>query len=196
MLGAIKHALANLANPNGRDGRSAFWYWMLAVFILRFAAEMVVTVPMTARIVALTVAMESGNEPYDGAAQAARLTQALMTEMPGIVRAGIVIGLAAMLLVATSLIRRLHDSGLSGWFVLVPGALYGAVLARSPMQMERAMEVMNNMDPTSPPSAAMMLQEQGPLALLAWVPLLLIIWIGLRRSEFGPNRYGDQPTQS
>ena len=58
MLGEIRHGLGNLANPNGRDSRQTFWYWALALFLLRFGAGLLVSIPMTAKI--MVAAVSSG----------------------------------------------------------------------------------------------------------------------------------------
>lgn len=194
MLGAIKYAFANLANPSGRDGRQTFWYWVLFITVLRFGAGMVVSVPMMTRMMASIVeAAKSGNQ--DPAAVQAMTMQIVTAEMPRMMWAGIIIGAATMLLLAASLARRLHDSNLSGWLVLIPGALYAAALATMPAQIDQAMELMRNVQPGGPPDITAMMQGQGSLALLSWIPALLVIWFGVRKSSDGPNRFGEAPVR-
>jgi uncharacterized membrane protein YhaH (DUF805 family) len=62
-----------------------------------------------------------------------------------------------------------------------------------PGQIDRAMEAMKSMTTSHAPDPGAMMRTQGGIALLAWVPVLIIIVIGCIRSNDGPNRYGDAP---
>ena len=105
------------------------------------------------------------------------------------------LGVATIVLLCTSLIRRAHDSELPGWIVLVPGALYAGALAQMPGQIEQVMAKLQHMDPTAPPNAMTMMQGQGSLVLLSYGAAALVLWIGTRKSSFGPNRFGPEPTR-
>lgn len=193
MLGAIKHGLANLANPHGRDGRQTFLYWALFVFVLRFGAGMMVSAPLTLKI--MGAAMHAARTGQDRAAAQALTMRIVAADLPMMIWTGVAIGVVTIALLGASLVRRLHDSGLSGWLVLLPGAIYGVVLARMPGQIDRIGELMARVDPANPPRAFGMMQADGMMALLGYVPLLLVAWFALRKSEDGPNRYGDDTTR-
>lgn len=195
MLGAIRHALANLANPHGRDSRQTFWYWALALFLLRFGAGLTVSIPMTAKIMATAVHSVKVGRPEDPAAITASITRIISDSLPTMIWLQIGLGVVTMALLATSLIRRAHDSELPGWVVLVPGALYAGALAQMPGQIGAIMAKLSHMDPTTPPNAMTMMQGQGTLALLSYGAAALVLWIGLRKSSFGPNRFGAEPTR-
>ena len=195
MLGAIKYALANLANPAGRDARQTFWYWVLAVVVLRFAASMALSAPLTLKIMATAMHAAQNGAAQDPAAMQAMTTQLILAELPKIVWGGVAIGLVSMALLAASLVRRLHDSGLSGWLVLVPGAIYAFVLARMPAQVGRVADVLATLDPANPPNAGALIRAEGAMALLPYVSLLLAVWFGMRTSTPGPNRFGDAPVR-
>ena len=195
MLGAIKHAIANLGNPNGRDARQTFWYWMLVVFILRYAAGMVTSFPMTMRIMNKTMASVGNPDQVDPVAMQAEMMAMIADDLPRMVWIGVAIGVVSMLLLTASIVRRLHDSNLSGWLVLVPGGLYAIALAQAPRQIEAAAAMLKSIKANSPPDMAQMLQAQSGIGLLAWVAIGLVIWIGLRKSDEGSNRYGDAPVR-
>lgn len=193
MFGSIKHAIANLANPNGRDGRPTFWFWVLILVILRFLAGMAMSIPLSMKMMSAAMEATQSGKIDDPDAIQAQMMEIVINDLPTMIWGGIAIGVVTMLLLATSLIRRLHDSDLPGWLVLIPGGIYAAVLARAPAQIEVATEMLKNIKPGVQPDMAMMMQDQGVMPFLAWVPVLIIIVIGLRKSTPGPNRYGDAP---
>lgn len=195
MLGAIKHALANLANPAGRDSRQTFWYWVLALFLVRFGAGLMVSIPMTAKIMAAAVHSVKVGRPEDTAAITASITRIITDSLPTMIWLQVGIGVLTMALIAASLIRRAHDSELPGWIVLVPGALYAGALAQMPGKIDEIMAKLSHMDPTAQPNAMTMMQGQGTMALLSYGAAALVLWIGSRKSSFGPNRFGDDPAR-
>jgi uncharacterized membrane protein YhaH (DUF805 family) len=195
MLGAVKHALSNLTNLNGRDARQTFWYWVLAVFVVRYAAGMVVSFPMTMKIMNITMQTVASGKPDDVVAMQSRMMAMIADDLSRMVWLGLAIGVVSMLLLVCSIVRRLHDSNLSGWLVLVPSALYGIALAQAPRQIEASIEMLKSMKPGTPPDVSQMMQAQGLLGLLAWVAIGLVIWIGVRDSDDEPNRFGDAPVQ-
>jgi uncharacterized membrane protein YhaH (DUF805 family) len=195
MWGAVKHALSNLTNPNGRDARQTFWYWVLAVFVLRYAASMVVSFPMTMKIMNMTMQTVASGKPDDVVAMQSRMMAMMADDLSRMVWIGLVIGLVSMLLLVCSIVRRLHDSNLSGWLLLVPGALYGIALAQAPRQIEASVAMLKSMKPGATPDMSQMMQAQSGLGLLSWVAIGLVIWIGLRKSDEGPNRFGDAPVR-
>lgn len=195
MLGAIRHALANLASPNGRDSRQTFWYWALALFLLRFGAGLTVSIPMTAKIMATAVHSVKVDQPQDPAAIAASVTRIVTESLPTMIWLQVALGVVTMALLVTSLIRRAHDSELPGWVVLVPGALYAGALSQMPGQIGTILAKLSHMDPTAPPNAMTMMQGQGSLVLLSYGAAALVLWIGLRKGSAGPNRFGAEPTR-
>lgn len=191
MLGAIKYGLRKLFDPSGRDARQTFWYYVLFIVILRFAASMVVTIPMMVTTIGDTVA--AARDGADPATMQQQTNAAMIAMMPRFMWLGIVVGVASMLLLVTSVVRRLHDSDLSGWLVLVPVALHTYAITQVPAQMAKAIEMMEHLDAKTPPNAMAMMQGQGAAALIAWLPALIVVGIGVRASTPGPNRYGAEP---
>lgn len=193
MLGAIKHGLGNLFNFNGRDARQTFWFFVLFVYVVLTAISILAMIPsMVNMFSAIFEAASSGAPPetLDG------FMPAFMGEMmQTTLWIGIGSGVLTMLLLAASLVRRLHDSGMSGWWALAPGAIQVVGLAMMPSQIDQIMEIMKNMDAAEVQNPAAMMQAQGLAGLIGWLAIGLLIWFGVRGSTDGPNAYGDAPTR-
>ncbi len=191
MLGSIKYNLANLLNGKGRDARQTFWYYVLFVAILRFVASTVISIPMMMGTIGSAVtAAKNGVDP--GAAQA-QMMHSMIDTLPRMMWLGMVIGVVSALLLAASFVRRLHDSNLSGWLAALPLVLYGYALSRAPAQLDRAMEILSTSGNGTPVDPAAMLQGQGPAALATYLPIIIAIVLGIRKSTEGPNRFGEGP---
>ena len=191
MLDAFKYGLRNLFNLEGRDARQTFWYFVLLIFIVRFVLGMIVAVPMVFAM--FRAIFEAAHNNTDPEAMSISMFGAITDAMPQMMWAGIVISVVTGVLVLPSLVRRLHDSDLSGWWAVLPAALYIAGLSQAPAQMRKAIKVMLTMDPTNPPNQLQMMQAQGIGGLLAYAALGLVIYAGVRKSTEGPNRYGTAP---
>lgn len=195
MFAAIGYNLRNLTNFSGRDARQTFWYYVLAIVILRFVASMAISIPMMAGM--FSGVMTSAQNGVSPDAMSAQMVGSIGGYLPMMMWTGLVAGVLSSVLLVASFVRRLHDSGLSGWWALMPLAIYAAVLARMPGQIARAVEVMNSLAaaPGARPDPTAMMRDQGVWPLLAYVPLLMIIYGGVRSSSSGPNRFGDEPGQ-
>jgi uncharacterized membrane protein YhaH (DUF805 family) len=191
MLGAVKYQLSNLTNFHGRDARQTFWYWVLAVYIAIFALSLVITVPtmIAAMGEAFQTAMRNPEHP--------EIVQAAMNErMSGMLGTTMWLSLATsaatLLLLAASTVRRLHDSALSGWWALVRGGVQVVVLVAMPAQIGRMTQFVAGASGTGPDLGAnpygAMFSLTGLLAWLPWIPLIVL---GVRKSSEGPNRYGE-----
>lgn len=193
MLDAVKYGLANLFNLQGRDARQTFWYFVLLVFIVRTVLGIVVAVPMVIHMFGSIVELAKTGAGADPAYMQSRVMASLVDDLPRIMWISIVIGILSGVAVLPSLVRRLHDSDLSGWWAALPGVLYLAGMLNAPAAMQRSIKTMLTMDPAHPPSQLQMMQNQGLLGLIGYVALALVIYAGVRKSTPGPNRYGDAP---
>ncbi|MBO9671443.1 MAG: DUF805 domain-containing protein [Sphingobium sp.] len=193
MFGAIKYNLSNLVNFSGRDARSTFWYYVLFVVILRFAGGIAISLPMTVR--ATAAAMEAAQARADVATINAKMMTLVAETMPMVVWLGVALALVTALLLAASIVRRLHDIGMSGWLVLIPAGLQGVVLAQAPAAIARVKEALARFDGSTAPDPATMMQGQSTMVLLGWLPALFIIVVGLIKSNDGPNRFGEAPVR-
>lgn len=191
MLDAMKYGLGNLFNLQGRDARQTFWYFILLIFIVRMVLGLLIAVPMVIHMFASIVdAAKTGADPKY---MQAHMMRSLAGELPRVMWASIVIALVTSVAALPSLVRRLHDSDLSGWWAALPGAIYVVAMLNAPAQMQRMIEMMVTMDPAHPPTQLEAMQNQGAAGLLTYLALGLIIYAGVRKSTQGPNRYGDAP---
>ena len=90
MLEAVRYGLSNYVNFQGRTGRATFWWWVLAVFLFSFALAL--------------------------------LDEIILGGGSGIADTGPLQALGSLALLLPNLamaVRRLHDIGRSGWWVLI-----------------------------------------------------------------------------
>lgn len=188
MLGSIKYNLRNLTNFSGRDARQTFWYFVLFIAILRWIAGTIIAVPMMIEMFStMFSAIKQGAQPD---ALQGQINGQMIGMMQNMVGFSIAIGVVSGILLLAALVRRLHDSDHSGWWAATPAVLFVAALALIPAQLHQAAEIIQTAG-TKPLNPAAMLQQQSGLALIGWVPLIMVIVIGVLKSTPGPNRFGD-----
>lgn len=157
MVSAVKSGFGGLLRFSGRDARPTFWFYFLTVFVLYMLLSMVASVPMMNAIFA------SEEEPDFG---------------PFFLMTGVGIGLIVVLL-AAAVTRRLHDSGLRGYWGLLPlPFLTGALFA-----FPRAIEDVD--------SRIFVFIAINNLLYMAVVAILIVLLV--RRGTDGPNRFGEAP---
>jgi uncharacterized membrane protein YhaH (DUF805 family) len=200
MLGAIKYGLSNLVDISGRDSRQTFWYYVLFVYLLGMTINALVTLPMMFSAMQSMFDGMRANPGNEEAAQAA--VYAMMADMMGpTLWVAVGVGALKIALLAASLVRRLHDSNLSGYWALVPGLSYAIAVGMMPASIERMMaamqQAMHSARAGADPFAMQMqmMQSQGLSGLIVYVPLLMVIYMGVRPSTPGPNRFGDHTVQ-
>lgn len=86
---SISHVLGNMTNFSGRASRSEYWWWVLAIFILQVIASI------------LDGLLGTGSD----------------STFVGII--SMLVGVVVFLASLAVTFRRLHDSGKSGWFILL-----------------------------------------------------------------------------
>lgn len=200
MLGAIKYGWSNLFNFNGRDSRQTFWYFVLFLYLLGMVIGIVILIPVMVQIISSTIA-GVGNHSRDPAAIQAQSMALMAQMMRPMIWMTIIVGIFNMVMLAASLVRRLHDSDLSGYWALLPAGAQAIALAMMPATMDHMLLVMQRageiQQRTGNPFAAQseMMGAQGIVGLLGWIPLVLMILIGIRASTAGPNRFGETTVQ-
>lgn len=198
MLAAIKHGLGNLTNFHGRDARQAFWYYVLFVYLITMVIGMMVSIPMTTEAMMTGVQQgiaNAGNPDKaasDAAAQAA-IVASMRGYMPVLVWSSFATAAILLIGLAASLVRRLHDSGLSGTWALIPLGLQAINLAFIPTQLGRLEEMLAAQ--FTDPFAAFKVYDGllGLGAVAGWIAIVLVIVFGVRKSTEGPNPYGEAP---
>ena len=199
MLKAIKHGLGNLLNGEGRDARQAFWYYVLFVYILLTGLSLIVVSPLMLQAmfagIQQRIAASGADDPLAGQLAAEAAVIGSMTEMMTvIVWMGIGSGVLMILLLGAALVRRLHDSDVSGYWALLPGIIYLANLILMPGLMRGMMDSMAQTTPSDPMASVAAMQTSFTLAsLLGWLAIIVVIVLGVRKSTPGPNRFGEAP---
>ena len=193
MREALRYHFKHLLVFYGRDARQTFWYWFLFLFILNMAASLVMTLPVT--MDAVTAGFEAAKGGDEAAAQAAMMSQ-MAVIMKRVIVFSLAMGVINLMLMAAPLVRRLHDSGNTGLWAIVAGAIYLASLLLTWSRADQAVALMRRLAAAHDPQ--MMLGMQTRLAwdgLLGYVPLIMVIAFGLLKSTPGPNRYGERPAR-
>lgn len=112
---SVKHVFGNYATFRGRASRSEFWWWYLFTSIVSFIV-FIPALPWYADFLNQDFAMsDQGRQPGD----------ALMALPPitGLASLGLILSvvwsLAILIPTIAVAVRRLHDSGKSGWLMLL-----------------------------------------------------------------------------
>lgn len=92
---AVRTVLSKYATFSGRASRAEFWWWILAVFLISIVTQII-----DAAIVGPMLGFEGGD------ASAGQLLSLLLS-------------LAVLLPALAVAVRRLHDIGRSGWWILL-----------------------------------------------------------------------------
>lgn len=199
MLAAIGHGLGNLLNFTGRDARQAFWYYVLFVYLATVVITMVVVLPMTLQAVVsgieagMAAARSSDPEAAQIEAQA-RVLHSMGGMMSAMMNLSIVTNVLMLAMLAAAFVRRLHDSGLSGLWALVPGGIQVANLVLAPTLMRQMMANLTRLPVGDPMAGIQALQGSiGAASVMGWAVIVVVVVLGLRKSTPGPNRYGEAP---
>lgn len=110
-IGAIQSVFRNYATFTGRSARSEFWWWMLFATLTRGLLGFIYTMTMLALIMPLSLAAAN-----DQITDVAAISGAIFNPMYFILLAW---DLAILLPTLAVMVRRFHDTGRSGWFVLI-----------------------------------------------------------------------------
>ncbi len=180
---SIAHNVRGLGRFSGRDTRWQFWPWAIGIFLLSTIATMVAIVPlMIEMLIGFRELLQQpidAADPYSGSAN----PHALLFPMPDFGRLQIpfaAINTVAVLLLAASVTRRLHDRDKPGWWGLMPVPFLAIGLLLMPYSTQ--------INPEPGPLAAL-----APLNSLAgWATLIGLIFLLVGEGSPGTNRYGDE----
>ncbi|MBW8785096.1 MAG: DUF805 domain-containing protein [Novosphingobium sp.] len=189
MIEAIRHGLTGVAQYGGRDGRQAFWYFVLFVFIVGFIVSTAFSLATIGPMLASAISAGTDRQPpadattlFDG--RGAGMVRTMFT-------LGLSLGVAKLALLSPALARRAHDSGLSTALALIAPALYtlGLVVLAANWQLlvDRQIAAVGHPDIAL---ANLRSYPQVAVTLLEWSAAVVAVIIGVRKSTPGPNPYG------
>jgi uncharacterized membrane protein YhaH (DUF805 family) len=174
MFAAVRSVYANMFNFGGRARRAEYWWYFLFVIVMNFAISGALTGWMVMQAPAWAM---PGNEAA---------AEALMMEFRGQFIAGSVVALVLMLfgylipqLAVT--VRRLHDTGRSGWWIFKPFLVGIAAMGGI---------VVFAMGPLGGAAAP------GLMVLAVFVPFACNVWyivVMCLPGDHGDNRFGPDP---
>lgn len=198
MLAAIKHGLGNLFNFQGRDARQAFWYYVLFIYLITMGISMAISIPMSIQAVFTGIQQGiahagSGDPAAAEAAAQAAIVASIGDFMPALVWTSFAASAILLVGLAASLVRRLHDSDLSAYWALLPGALQAVSLSFIPMQLGKLEEVMARQFTDPLATFGMFQGYTGIGAVAGWCAIIAVIVLAVRKSSPGPNRFGEAP---
>lgn len=192
MFASVAYNLKNLTNIHGRDGRKVFWLYVLFVVILNILVLLIASMPMVASAFEVGIAAaQSGNQ----AAAEAAILEEVINHAPTLVWVSILQSVPNIVLLAASFMRRTHDVGLPGLLVTIPIAIQFIWMIIAYRQLDGITDTMRSGVEAELAGAEIAL-EPGMIAqdLLGWLAFLIVILVGLMKSQQGPNAYGEGPT--
>lgn len=205
--GTIKRGFASLLLFSGRDRRSQFWPFALAVFLILNALSVAILAPVMVKEIIGSIATAerlSQENPQDWAVERSggsvnyryigddpAVLQAMLPDFGLLFVVTAVLSLAFVVVMAAAVTRRLHDRGHSGLWQLVPALL----LAASYWQMSGFFsEIMAGR--VAQDDAGAIMQGMGALfglnMLYSFCSLLLLVQLALI-GQPQANRYGAPP---
>lgn len=191
-LAILRHHLTSLHRFSGRDAVDRFWAWAGTVVFLMFIGFGLAVVPlMTSAFVRMDRFARENPElatrsvgPGHYSVSIEGHHPELMPDFDPFIGLAVAFTIIAVVLLGASLVRRLHDSGRSGVWALLPlpflfGGMWGMKQLFGNMAAEPDMQVF----------ALLFLNNVVYLGTIA----LLMLFTMLRGSP-GDNRYGPPPT--
>ncbi|MCR2833847.1 DUF805 domain-containing protein [Parerythrobacter lacustris] len=192
MIQSIRYNLANLGNFNGRDARSTFWWYMLFLVLIQFVLGLVISIPMYAQM--FTSAFEAARSGVDPQDLNAAMLSGLGDHMRNAAYYGAALSLVSVGLFSASFVRRLHDSGKPGWWLVLALAPFVYTTVMNVINIDQVIAMTESaMTQTDPEKA---LGDQSRLymySIIGWAGYLVTIIFGVLESDDGPNAYGEQP---
>ena len=186
--------LAKYAVFDGRSNRAEFWMFIFVTYALNIAFLLLIISPGFAK-------GDYAHPDWDA------LVSSYMRNSPPLS----LFGLAILLPTLGVFVRRLHDTGRTGWWLIMPYVV--AIIAYIVFVFANGPELLQIMEnitkampvPTdgTPPDPMVMLKLEMPLfkLMLPWVMIpsyaaqgLLLIFCALRGTP-GPNRFGPPPAK-
>lgn len=194
-MGWIRNGLGGLLRFSGRERSRLFWPWAGLAFVITMLAAGALTFPPMLESFARIEQFAAENPDqatvtYGSGGKTITIEGHHPELMPdfAVLILGAGVGFAVMItLTAASVTRRLHDSGLSGLFGLLPLPFAGFSLALFPKLMDSAMGGGGDMFDMRLFFGVFV----SNLLYLGAVCVLILLLV--RKTAAGPNRYGEAP---
>ena len=192
-MSVIWSGFRRLADFSGRDRRGRFWPYALVVAVLVYVGLMLAMIPTMATMFgeAARYAAENPDQatvvagPGYYSVQIHDPDAALMPDFTPFFWTVRIAGIAAGVLLAAAVTRRLHDTDRAGWWGLPPLVLLAGVSAIFPSVVEGMMQE------ADPPLAGFFLMfGLGVLYNLSLIGLVVLLCL---KGTTGTNRYGPEP---
>lgn len=201
-MNLLTRHLTGLVDFQGRENRQPFWLWILIVYIAQFVVMMIAMIPiMSSWFGQMMPVMQGDPHRFDNDPQA--MFQMMVPMMQNMMTMTVVVAIFFIAMTAAAVVRRLHDSNRSGWWV----APYYAVQIVSPLVsaaiMPRYFSVIAaaSSKPGTPPDlsnpafqqASQSMAMMSLVGLLGFAVMVMMIVLLVLPGTVGPNRFGDDP---
>ena len=201
-MNLLTRHLTGLIDFRGRENRQPFWLWILIVYIAQFVIMMIAMIPiMMSWFSQMTSAMQGDPHRFDKDPQA--MFQMMVPMMQSMMTMSIILGVFFLAMTAAAVVRRLHDSNRSGWWV----APYYAIQIVSPLVsaslMPRYFSILAAASgkPGAPPDLSNPAFQQASQSMalmslvgtLGFAVMVMMIVLLVLPGTVGPNRFGDDP---
>ena len=192
-MSAVWSGFRRLADFRGRDGRRRFWPYALVVAVLLYVGMAAAMIPMMSGFFeeATRYAAENPEQvtvtagPGQYSVRINDPDAELMPDMGGLFWAMRLVFVAAGILLAAAVTRRLHDTGRPGWWGL-PTLLFAAIAATLfPWVMARFMQ-----SEEAALGPFFLLFANNVLYIVSLIGLIVLLCL---KGTPGPNRYGPEP---
>jgi uncharacterized membrane protein YhaH (DUF805 family) len=173
LTSSYRHNLGNLARFAGRDTKTQFWPWAITVFLIAYGSSIVIMGTAMAEATFTTMRAARGEIPSAKAAQA-------VSDLGWLWKPLALIATAAVILLAASVARRLHDVGWRAGWGVVPLPFLAASIAYTSAGFRYAA---SESEPEPPISAIV----SAPLFYITLIALIVVL---ARKGQIESNRFG------
>ena len=191
MFEAIKYNLRHVADFTGREDRPTFWWYVLFLLVLDILLGLAISGPMMAET--FSAALNAAQSGASQEAIQAQVMQRMSEQAMSLVWLSAAIKALIVALAVAAFVRRLHDSGNSGWWAaLAVGAQVVAFVVS--YNMLGTVTAAMTSAPSPADLTAMAQQMHRPwIGLIGWVAPVVVLVFGVMKSSAGANRYGEAP---
>ncbi|GAA4643790.1 hypothetical protein GCM10023115_17500 [Pontixanthobacter gangjinensis] len=196
MFRSIGYNLKHLLDFKGRDGRTVFWFYFLFVVLLNVIILIATVAPAFLSIIG-EIAATGAQTGNSAALEAAALEKMIGIGLPTtLVKTSLAIAAMNIILLSASFVRRAHDSGLPGMLLVIPLGLQLVWMYFSYSQLGGLDKTMRAAIEAREANLETGVQV-GMIAqdLLGWLAVLIVIVIGILKTQQGSNQYGEAAQQ-